>query len=345
VTAGIIGPAGDPQVRRVARHLRDLGCEPPILDLARVPGTARASLADGVASYAGADVTAVRAWYVRSMPRALPFQPLSDGGEPDSAGAVRTATKRAYAIGRERRSFLVSFVSALGRAGAELVNPPQAAAQHFLKLEQLELLRAASVPLPRTLATNDPAAVLAFARELDGRLVYKPVAGGGRCRRATEADLLAPRLRALATAPVLFQEEVPGSNIRAYVVGGEVVASYEIVSAALDYRGAETAVRTEALSAAEDAACRAGARACSMAFTGIDLRRRTDGSFALLECNPSPMFAAIERRTGTAPVSAALAAHLLAAVSARAGASATDPTLGSCGDPRMGSHGTPASAP
>ena len=318
MTAGIIGPAGDPQVRRVARHLRARGCDPLILDLARFPGAARASLADGVPSFAGADVSAVGAWYVRSMPRALPFQPLSDGGEPDNAAAVRAATKRAYAIGRERRSFLVSFVSALERAGAQLVNPPHAAAQHFLKLEQLELLRAAGVPLPRTLAANDPAAVLAFARELGTALVYKPIAGGGLCRRVTEADLRPARLRALATAPVLFQEEVPGRNIRAYVVGGEVVASYEIASESLDYRGAETAVRAEGLAATEDAACRAAARACGMAFTGIDLRRRPDGSFALLECNPSPMFAAIERRTGAAPVSAALAAHLIAAAGVRA---------------------------
>ena len=317
-TAGIIGPAGDPQVRRIARQLRARGCDPLILDLARFPGAARASLADGVPSFAGADVSAVRAWYVRSMPRALPFQPLSDGGEPGRADALRSATKRAYAAGRERRSFLVSFVTALQRAGAELVNPPHAAAQHFLKLDQLELLRAAGIPLPRTLASNDPAAVLAFARELGTGLVYKPVAGGGLCRRVTEADLRPPRLRALAAAPVLFQEEVAGRNIRAYVVGGEVVASYEIVSESLDYRGAETAVLPAATSVAEDAACRAAARACDMVFTGIDLRRRPDGSFALLECNPSPMFAAIERRAGEAPVSAALAAHLIAAGAVRA---------------------------
>jgi hypothetical protein len=43
-----------------------------------------------------------------------------------------------------------------------------------------------------------------------------------------------------------------------------------------------------------------------MAFTGIDVRRRADGTFAVLECNPSPMFAGIERWTAAAPVTAAL---------------------------------------
>jgi glutathione synthase/RimK-type ligase-like ATP-grasp enzyme len=38
-----------------------------------------------------------------------------------------------------------------------------------------------------------------------------------------------------------------------------------------------------------------------MTFTGLDLRRRPDGGFAVLECNPSPMFAGIQRRTGAEP--------------------------------------------
>jgi glutathione synthase/RimK-type ligase-like ATP-grasp enzyme len=311
MTPGIIGPPGDPQVRRVARRLRELAAEPVILDLSRFPGSGRASLVDGMPACLGVDIAAISAWYVRSMPLPLPFQPLRHGGGPGSADALISATKLAYAAGRERRSFLFSFVAGLERAGATLVNAPAAATQHFLKLEQLELLRRAQIPVPRTVASNDPDAVVEFARGLDGPMVYKPLAGGGLCRRATAADLRAPRLSTLAAAPVLFQEEIPGRNIRVYVVGDEVVASYEIVSDALDYRGAETAVQATAPTDAERAACCAAADACGMVFTGIDIRRRPDGSFALLECNPSPMFAAIERRTGAAPVTEALAGHLI----------------------------------
>ena len=89
------------------------------------------------------------------------------------------------------------------------------------------------------------------------------------------------------------------------------MAGYEIVSDALDDREAKTAVHATTPTDAERAACRAAAEACEMIFTGIDIRRRPDGSFALLECNPSAMFAAIERRTGAAPVTQALS-HLLA---------------------------------
>ena len=100
--------------------------------------------------------------------------------------------------------------------------------------------KAISVPVPRTLASNDPDAVAAFARDLGGPMVYKPLAGGGLCRRVGVRDLRSERLRALAAAPVLFQEEVVGRNIRVYVVGGEIAATFEIVSEAVDYRGAET---------------------------------------------------------------------------------------------------------
>lgn len=49
----------------------------------------------------------------------------------------------------------------------------------------------------------------------------------------------------------MFQAEIPGRNIRVYVVGGSVVASYEVVSDELDYRGAEKAVLRVALGAEE----------------------------------------------------------------------------------------------
>lgn len=305
---GIIGPATDPQVAAVAGCLRDRGHDPLILHFAGFPRSAPMSLLDGVPAAGGVDVRSVPAWYVRSLPLPLPFQPLDEGVAGEAVDG-----RRAYAAGRERRSFVFSFVGALERAGAVFVNPAERMSQHFLKLDQLERLRRAGVPVPRTLATNDGRAVLDFADRVAGPVVYKPVAGGGRCRRVGEDDLRPERLRRLAAAPVLFQEEVPGRNIRVYVVGGRVVAAYEIVSPELDYRGAETAVLPTTLPADEaEASCRA-AGACEMVFTGLDLRRRPAGGFAVLECNPSPMFARIEALTGADPISRALADFLAGA--------------------------------
>jgi hypothetical protein len=303
---GIIGPADDPQVTAVADELRRRGHEPVVLDLARFPGELALSVRDGVASARHLDLASVGTWYVRSLPLPLPFrvpQPAGPGGE-------RTARVR-YAAGRERRSFLSGFTAALQAAGARCVNPPAAMAQHFRKLEQLDALRNAGVPVPATLATSDPDAVRDFARETGAPVVYKPLAGGGRCRRMTRDDLDLDRLRLLARAPVLFQAEIPGANVRGYVVDGRMAAAYEIVSDELDYRGAESAVLPTTLGDTERDACLRAADACDMAFTGIDLRRRPDGGFAVLECNPSPMFAGIQRWTGDDPVSRALADVLL----------------------------------
>ncbi|MFF7247353.1 RimK family alpha-L-glutamate ligase [Embleya sp. NPDC008237] len=312
---GIVGRPGDEQVASVRRCLRERGVDPVHLDLSKFPARTALSLRDGVPwSPKPAGFARVRTWYVRSMPLPLPFFPGgggrgADAGESGPQAAVERdrELRVAYAAGRERRSFGFSFLAALDRDGARLVNSPGTFAQHFLKLEQLRALRDAGVPVPSTLASNDPDAVLEFARELDGPIVYKPLAGGALCRRITAEDLRPERLRLLASAPVLFQEEIPGTDIRVYVVADEVAASYRIVSDRIDYRGAETAVLPTVLTPAEHDACRAAARACTMTFTGIDIRRRSDGGFALLECNPSPMFAAIERRTGADPVSRALA--------------------------------------
>lgn len=303
VATGILGPNDDPQVAAVAGALRSRGHEPVVLDLSRFPGDLALSVRDGVASARHVDLAPVGSWYVRSLPLPLPFrvpQPAGPGGD-------RTARIR-YAAGRERRSFLAGFVSALQAGGARFVNPPAAMAQHFRKVEQLDALRTAGVPVPATLATSDPDAVREFAAEA-GAVVYKPLAGGGRCRVLTAADL--ERLHLLTRSPVLFQAEIPGTNIRAYVVGGRIAAAYEIVSDQLDYRGAESAVLPATLGTAERDACLRAADACHMAFTGIDLRRRPDGGFAVLECNPSPMFAGIQRWTGDDPVTRALTDLLL----------------------------------
>ena len=314
---GIIGPPGDEQVARVASYLRERRAEPAILDLSRFPAEASLSLLDGLPVAPGLGAGPEGPWYVRSLPLPLPF--LSCPGETGTATAreQESARRSAYANGRELRSFVFSFVAALERGGALLVNHPSTFGQHFLKLEQLQRLRDAAVPVPRTLATNDPAAVVDFARSIGGPIVYKPIAGGALCRRATEDDLLPERLRLLAGAPVLFQEEVPGRNLRVYVVAGKVVASYEIVSDELDYRGAETAVFRPR--PARKNTTRASGRPrraswCSPASTSAG---GSDGTFALLECNPSPMFAAIERRTGESSVTRALGELLLGSMEPR----------------------------
>lgn len=295
----------------VAHSLRVRGIEPTIVDLSRFPRHQKLTIHDGVPRMRGLDLAAIERWYVRALPLPLPFLPADQADAGQTRDELLSRARTAYAAGRERRSFVAGFTAALVASGAGLINPPDAMLQHFRKLEQLDRLRSAGVPIPSTLATNDPEAVIAFTDDGRRPVVYKPLAGGGQCHRLTPDDLEPDRLCLLSRAPVLFQEEVPGHNLRVYVVNGAVVASYEIVSEALDYRGAETAVMTTTLTDDETAACLRSAMACGMAWAGIDLRRRPDGSFAVLEANPSPMFAAVQQRTATTAVSDALARALV----------------------------------
>ncbi|GMV91240.1 MAG: hypothetical protein AMXMBFR82_10180 [Candidatus Hydrogenedentota bacterium] len=205
-------------------------------------------------------------------------------------------------------ALMVSAVVALEARGARLVNPPDVNAQHGRKPYQLRLLRDAGLPVPRFLASNDPKAVRAFVRRAK-RAVYKPLAGGATVQEVEASDLDDERLAALAYAPVLFQELVEGTSVRVYVVGNKVVAAGEIHSRELDYRRGEDAVLSTRLTAHERRAAVAAARACSMRFSGVDLIRTASG-FVVLECNPSPMFAVFEEKTGQ-DVAGPLAQYLL----------------------------------
>jgi ribosomal protein S6--L-glutamate ligase len=123
------------------------------------------------------------------------------------------------------------------------------------------------------------------------------LAGGATVREVAAGDLTDDRLTALTLAPVLFQAYVPGIPVRAYVVGRRVVAAAEIHSAELDYRRGEESVVPTRLTALERRAVLAAARVCGMMFAGVDLIR-SDAGFHILECNPSPMFAVFEDKTG-----------------------------------------------
>jgi glutathione synthase/RimK-type ligase-like ATP-grasp enzyme len=208
----------------------------------------------------------------------------------------------------EKRAMLASLVQVLRARGVRIVNDFEADAQHRQKPYQLTLLHDAGLPVPRFIATNHPPAVRRFVREV-GRAVYKPLAGGATVHEVQREDLSDDRLSTLQLAPVLFQELVSGTSVRAYVVGRKVVAAAEIQSTELDYRRDEQAVVPTRLTPIERRAAVAAARTCGMAFTGVDFIR-AESRFVVLECNPAPMFAVFERKAGL-DVAGPLAAYLL----------------------------------
>lgn len=180
---------------------------------------------------------------------------------------------------------------------------------HQCKPAQLSRVAALGVPIPDTLLGNDADAVLDFARR-HPRCIFKPVQGGAHARRLTADHLRPENLANLALAPITLQEEIPGTNVRAFVAGDRVLAC-EIRTDELDYRD-DPRVQLERcrLPTEVEAWCRAAARATDLLWAGIDLRRTPEGKHVFLEANPSPMFLGFEAGTGL-PLTESLAELLL----------------------------------
>ncbi len=199
--------------------------------------------------------------------------------------------------------------SLLIRTPARWVNGWAAYQLHRTKPVQLAIVASLGVPTPETLLSNDPEAVLAFGRR-HPRSIFKPVQGGAHARRLTEAHLTGRNLVNLAHAPVTLQEEVPGTNIRAFVAGERVLAC-EVRTVELDFRDDPSPrISPHSLASGVEASCLRIARALDLRWTGIDFRLTPEGRYVFLEANPSPMFLGFERQTGL-PLTESLAALLV----------------------------------
>ena len=122
------------------------------------------------------------------------------------------------------------------------------------------------------------------------------------------------RAEALRACPVQFQAYVPGFDVRAHVIGDEVIAT-RVDSAGTDYRyaardGLETTLRPWQLDPRLEAACVALSSALGLPFTGIDLRIAPDGEVYCFEVNPSPAYSYYEANAGQ-PISMTLARYLV----------------------------------
>lgn len=175
-----------------------------------------------------------------------------------------------------------------------------------------------------------PASALSWLPATDGVLagvfgwpvVLKRLDGSGGksvflARTPAELDTVAARLRHLAPfQPILVQEYVPqahGRDIRAFVVGGEVVASIERVAADPDTLTANLAQggsgHAISLSAPERAIAIDATRALGLDYAGVDLVTTPRGPL-ILEVNGEPGTAGVESVVGPIVVPA-IVRHLV----------------------------------
>lgn len=224
---------------------------------------------------------------------------------------------------RESRAGLLGWLAALD--GVRWVNPLGASTLAENKPRQLAAARAAGLPVPRTLVTNDPAAVRAFHAEagpLVAKLLVPLSVSMGRAELAVRTSEVRPAdlqdLGGLRLAPMAFQELLPKAReVRVACVGARCFAGAIDASRSqagrTDWRGAlpgEARWEPHDLPPAVAAALGRLRAALGLAFGAADLVVTPAGEHVFLELNPSGEWGMLERDLGL-PIGDALAEELL----------------------------------
>ncbi len=178
------------------------------------------------------------------------------------------------------------------------------------KLRSMQLLTKAGVGIPKTVFSRNSADIDDLIDKLDGTPVIIKLARGthgngvvlAETKKAAKSVLQAFYLTNEDGTNILIQEfvkESAGVDIRAFVVGGRVVASMKRQSLDDDFRsnlhkgGEGTPVK---LTLEERKMCVKAAKAMGLNVAGVDFMRSERGAL-ILEVNASPGFG-IEKITG-----------------------------------------------
>jgi RimK family alpha-L-glutamate ligase len=215
----------------------------------------------------------------------------------------------------EQVIFRVDVLHALVARGVTVVNSPSAIERTIDKFLASALLARAAVPTPRTIACERAEDALEAFDELGGDVIVKPLFGsmGAGMTRVDDRDVAYRVFHALELERAVYylQEALSADrDLRAFVVGGRVLAAVERVGAGWRKnvaRGARAQVAE--LSAEQERLCVSAAEALGTDYAGVDLL-----GDSVLELNGIPGWHGLQKATGT-DVAAALIAHMEAVVS------------------------------
>jgi len=217
----------------------------------------------------------------------------------------------------EQVIFRVDALHVLAERGVTCVNSARAIERTVDKFLASALLAGAGVPTPRTIACERPEDALDAFEELGGDVIVKPLFGsmGAGMTRVDDADVAYRVFHALALERAVYylQEAHEGRDIRAFVIGGRVLAAIERTGMgwrANLARGAQA--HAIELTAEQERVCVQAAEALGVDYAGVDLL----GEY-VLELNGIPGWHGLQAATG-ADVAGALVTHLETTRTARA---------------------------
>jgi glutathione synthase/RimK-type ligase-like ATP-grasp enzyme len=190
-----------------------------------------------------------------------------------------------------------------------------------VKSRQLAIASANGLRSPRSIVTDDPNQVRAFADEVGGHLVYKSLddpfvyQGDGTAGFLFTSGLSARHLSRLDVAlvhPGLFQERLNAvEEYRVTVVGERVFVASASTDGSVDWRralkGGVTFARASLDSQSLEAILRT-VKALDLTFAAVDLVRTTEDIY-FLEANPSGAYLWLEHALGF-PITASICDRL-----------------------------------
>jgi RimK family alpha-L-glutamate ligase len=189
--------------------------------------------------------------------------------------------------------------------GVYVINPSDAIERAVDKYYTSTLLEDAGIRTPRTVVTESFDEALGAFEELGGDVVVKPLFGslGMGMTRISDPEVAYRVFRALDMAQSVYylQEFVPHGNedVRAFVVGGEVVAS--MLRTAVGWKtniSAGATARPCALDGELVELSVKAAEAIGLDYSGVDiLRSEKDGQRYVIELNSTPGWQGIQTVT------------------------------------------------
>jgi ribosomal protein S6--L-glutamate ligase len=204
----------------------------------------------------------------------------------------------------EQIIFRVDALHRLEDRGTRVVNSPRAIERTVDKFWTSTLLEQCGIPTPETVVCDDPEEAVAAYRTL-GDVIVKPLFGsmGLGMVRVSDEEMAFRVFRTIEQIRGVYyiQRTVDhdGTDIRAFVLGGRVIAAIERRAAGWRTNLARGgAARNLSLSEQLSALAVRAAAAVGADYAGVDLVTGRDGTTYVLEVNGIPGWRGLQEATG-----------------------------------------------
>ena len=219
----------------------------------------------------------------------------------------------------EQVVFRMDALHRLAALGVPVLNPPRAVEAAVDKYLSLALLGAAGLRVPETWVGESAAEAMAAFRDLGGDVVIKPLFGseGRGMVRVSDPEIALRTFRTLERLGcILYVQEYvenPGHDIRAFVLGDEIIGAMRRYAAEGEWRTNVSVGGRPERCILDQKTAKLAIRAAAVVgatMAGVDLLPNLDhGGYTVLEVNAVPGWRALSAVTDL-DIASAILAHL-----------------------------------